>query len=151
MYKTTPEIGTPPLIRTLLATPRVSIIERFHCTCSLQILYYDDTVLSSVDKLLLRKAPGGTDASVRFAVHIRMGSYSQISIFQLFLINSQLVLRPLNNYTCPMVSTLLYPYFIFKVFCFGEFKNFVVLTKFLKPSLVVCTKFSEISELPAFC
>ena len=57
------------------------------------------------DKLLLRKAPGGTDASLRFAVHVRIGGYSQISIFQLFLINSQLVLRPISNYCCPVVST----------------------------------------------
>ena len=60
----------------------------------------------SVDKLLLHKSPSGTDASLRFAIHIRTGGYSQISIFQLFLINSQLVLRPYGNYTCPMVSAL---------------------------------------------
>ena len=32
VYKTTPEMRTPPLIRTLEAVPRVSGIEEFHCT-----------------------------------------------------------------------------------------------------------------------
>ena len=58
----------------------------------------------SEDKLILRKAPGGTDASLRFGIHLRIGGYSQISIFQLSLINSQLVLRPVSNHCCPMVS-----------------------------------------------
>ena len=31
VFKITPEMRTPPLIRTLQALPRVSVIERFHC------------------------------------------------------------------------------------------------------------------------
>lgn len=76
-------------------------------------------VLSTEDQLLLKKAEFGTPTSLRFAAHMRIGPISQVrdsietlsdslvvqvSIFQLVLMESQLLLQPINTYRCPQVQ-----------------------------------------------
>ena len=57
----------------------------------------------AADKLVLKTAPGGTINSVRFGVHIRIGGHSQISLFHVMLVESQLHLQPLQDMYCPEV------------------------------------------------
>lgn len=49
---------------------------------------------------MLKKAPGGTSSSVRFGVHVRIGGFSQFSLFQVLLMDSQLHLQPMQNLCC---------------------------------------------------
>ena len=86
MYKMTPEMRTPPVIRTLQAVPRVSAIEGFHCILVLVETQLSDSAVLCFDNVLLgtswvKKDAMFTSGTCIIITHMHYNEYMKLLVY----------------------------------------------------------------------